>query len=174
MSIGSANGALVESNSSLICHITLGEKRAGARSAGKPHAACDVEGAGNEATVDPIRARRGKPRTQPKEDLRATAPALDPTKLAPAHVRTDVAARIALTISSYRPVTEARRLRTPLLLLVCDQDSVAPIEPALEVARRGGPQLQLERYPIGHFDIYHDEHFDRATDAMAAFLNRVT
>ena len=80
------------------------------------------------------------------------------------------------TVASLRSasVTEARRLRTPLLLLVCDQDSVAPIEPALEVARRGGHHVQLERYPIGHFDIYHDEHFDRATDAMAAFLNRVT
>jgi len=29
-----------------------------------PHAACDVEGAGNGATERPIRARRGKPRIQ--------------------------------------------------------------------------------------------------------------
>ncbi len=42
------------------------------------HAACDV-GAGNGVTVVLKRARRGKPRIQPRKDLRATAPALDPT-----------------------------------------------------------------------------------------------
>ena len=44
--------------------INLEVKGAGARSAGNPHAACDVEGAGNGATERPIRARRGKPRIQ--------------------------------------------------------------------------------------------------------------
>ena len=41
--------------------ITLEVKCAGARSAGNPHAACDVAGVGNGATERPIRARRGKP-----------------------------------------------------------------------------------------------------------------
>ncbi len=44
--------------------ITFDAKCAGARSAGNPHAACDVAGAGNGATDDPSRARRGKPWTQ--------------------------------------------------------------------------------------------------------------
>ncbi len=39
--------ATAESAPSLIGPINLGTKRAGARSAGNPHAACDVEGAGN-------------------------------------------------------------------------------------------------------------------------------
>ena len=39
-----------ESGASLIGLITLGEKCAGARSAGKPHAACDVAGVGNGLT----------------------------------------------------------------------------------------------------------------------------
>src|SRR5215470_20144198 len=47
--------------------ITLGVKCAGARSAGNPHATCDVAGAGNGATATPKRARRGKPRIQAKE-----------------------------------------------------------------------------------------------------------
>src|SRR5215472_4882623 len=38
--------------------ITLGVKCAGARSAGNPHATCDVAGAGNGATATPKRARR--------------------------------------------------------------------------------------------------------------------
>ena len=38
-----------------IGHITLRGKCAGARSAGKPHAACDVAGAGNGLTVRLVR-----------------------------------------------------------------------------------------------------------------------
>ena len=67
------------SRSSPIGLITLDAKCAGARSAGNPHATCDVAGAGDGATVSPNRARRGKPRTQPRIHLRATAPVLDPT-----------------------------------------------------------------------------------------------
>ena len=48
--------------SGLIGRITLEVKCAGARSAGNPHAACDVAGAGDGATVGPTWARRGKPR----------------------------------------------------------------------------------------------------------------
>ena len=44
--------------------ITLGEKCAGKRSAGNPHAAFEAAGTGNGATARPIRARRGKPRIQ--------------------------------------------------------------------------------------------------------------
>ena len=72
--------AVVESGSGMIGHITLDTNCAGARSAGKLHAACDVAGAGNGATDDPTRARREKSRTQPRGVLRATAPVLDPTR----------------------------------------------------------------------------------------------
>src|SRR4051812_5487947 len=56
------------SRSTLIGPITLDVKCAGARSAGNPHATCDVAGAGNGATAIPKRARRGKPRIQAKEE----------------------------------------------------------------------------------------------------------
>ena len=44
------------------------------------HAACEVAGAGNGATEVSKRARRGKPRIRPRDVLRATAPAPDPTR----------------------------------------------------------------------------------------------
>jgi len=47
--------------------LNLDAKCAGARSAGNPHATCDVAGAGNGATAIPNRARRGKPRIHAKE-----------------------------------------------------------------------------------------------------------
>jgi hypothetical protein len=72
--------AAPKSRSITIGPINLAAKCAGARSAGNPHATCDAAGAGNGATVNPNRARRGKPRLQPSIHLRATAPVLDPTR----------------------------------------------------------------------------------------------
>ena len=51
----------------MIGPITFDAKCAGARSAGNPHAACDVAGAGNGVTDLSIRARRGKPWIQTSE-----------------------------------------------------------------------------------------------------------
>jgi len=56
------------SRSSLKSLINLAANCAGARSAGNPHATCDVAGAGNGATATPNRARRGKPRIQAKDE----------------------------------------------------------------------------------------------------------
>ena len=49
--------------------INLDTKWAGTRSAGNPHAACEVAGAGNGVTDIPNRARRGKPWTQIRDIL---------------------------------------------------------------------------------------------------------
>src|SRR5215510_4032035 len=59
--------------------ITLAVKCAGARSAGNPHATCDVAGVRNGITATSKRARRRKRWIQPRSLLRITAPALDPT-----------------------------------------------------------------------------------------------
>ncbi len=71
--------AMADSAPSSIGLITLGTKQTGERSAGNPHAPFEVAGTGNGATDHPTRARRGKPRTQTRAILRATAPVLDPT-----------------------------------------------------------------------------------------------
>ena len=63
-----------------IGHITLRGKCAGARSAGKPHAACDVAGAGNGLTVRLVRHSHRKRGETDRPRLRSTAPALDPTE----------------------------------------------------------------------------------------------
>ena len=65
-----------------IGHITLRWKCAGARSAGKPHAACDVAGAGNGLTVRLVRHSHRKRGETDRPRLRSTAPALDPTAFA--------------------------------------------------------------------------------------------
>lgn len=82
-----------------------------------------------------------------------------------------VAARFGLTLGAYRPVRHAERIAIPVLLCVAEHDSVAPPEPSLAVASRA-PHAELVRYPIGHFDIYRGEPFERALADQLAFLQR--
>ena len=58
------------SRSSLIGPITLDVKCAGARSAGNPHATCDVAGAGNQFTVRLVRHSQRKRGATDRADLR--------------------------------------------------------------------------------------------------------
>src|SRR3954452_7406599 len=69
-----------ESRYSAIGLINLDEKQTGAPSAGNPHAGCEVAGAGNRLTVRILRHFQRKQETKDRVDLRAMAPALDPTE----------------------------------------------------------------------------------------------
>lgn len=90
------------------------------------------------------------------------------TAMAPVYARNEVAARLALATASYRP--NQVDLHCPLLLQVCQQDTVAPVFAALELGRR--LQAQVETYPIGHFDIYFGDHFERAVKSQVDFLGQ--
>ncbi len=83
--------------------------------------------------------------------------------------RNEVAARIVLRLTLYRPVRDASRLTMPVLFCVCDADATTPPGPSLEAARRA-PRGELRRYPYGHFDIYNDPQVK--TDQVE-FLSRV-
>src|SRR3954467_13081861 len=58
------------SRPTLIGPITLDVKCAGARSAGNPHATCDVAGAGNQVTVRLVRHSQRKQGATDRPDLR--------------------------------------------------------------------------------------------------------
>lgn len=86
--------------------------------------------------------------------------------LAPVYARNEVSARTALTTASYRPNTVD--LHCPLLLQVCQNDTVAPVFSALSLGRR--LHAQVETYPIGHFDIYFGEYFEACVKSQIEFL----
>jgi uncharacterized protein len=81
----------------------------------------------------------------------------------------DVAARVALRIVRHRPGRYLADIRCPLLLCVCDRDSVAPPAAALAFAA-GRPNVEVRRYAVGHFDIYFDEAFEQASADQRDFL----
>jgi len=93
-------------------------------------------------------------------------------KLAPPEFRFEVAARIGLTAGLYRPVRYASRVRCPVLVQVCERDSVAPVASAEQVIRLLGSRGEARRYPIGHFEPYFGTHFERSVSDQLAFLQR--
>lgn len=82
-----------------------------------------------------------------------------------------VAARVVPQIITYRPGRSAARVRAPILLCVCERDSVAPARATLRDAARAA-HAEVIRYPCGHFEIYEGEHFERAVADQIAFLKR--
>ncbi|RMD82672.1 MAG: alpha/beta hydrolase [Candidatus Dadabacteria bacterium] len=103
-----------------------------------------------------------------------TTPDAEPGYLAiaPPGFRNEVCARICLTVAAYRPGLKADRLPCPILICACASDSVAPVEAAKAAAARAGDRAELRVYPIGHFDIYRGEHFERAVSDQIDFLHR--
>jgi len=82
-----------------------------------------------------------------------------------------VSARIGTRIGPYRPGRALRRPHPPTLLCVCEQDTVAPAAAAIKHAERGR-DVELRRYPIGHFEIYWGDAFERAVADQLDFLGR--
>jgi uncharacterized protein len=64
-----------------------------------------------------------------------------------------VAARSLLSFSWRRPVRRAASVRVPLLLVVPEADTIAPVPAALEVASKA-PRAELFRSAGGHYDVY--------------------
>jgi uncharacterized protein len=90
----------------------------------------------------------------------------DPVGFEPA-----VPARIVLQMRADRPARRANLVACPLLVCACDHDVIAPPQSAIKVAKRA-PHGELRRYPIGHFNLFHNPWFDRVVDDQIAFLHR--
>lgn len=86
--------------------------------------------------------------------------------------RNEVAARIALTLASYRPGLQADRLPCPMLVQIADRDAVAPPKGAEQAAWRATGRAEVRTYPIGHFEIYTGAPFERAVADQLRFLVR--
>ncbi len=94
--------------------------------------------------------------------------ALVPDKL---NSRNEVAARVALDIPWYYPGKKASGIGCPVLICVCDKDSVAPSKATLRHARKA-LQGEIKVYSDGHFDIYINDGFERVVADQIEFLKR--
>jgi uncharacterized protein len=85
--------------------------------------------------------------------------------------RNEIAARVMLHMAQYRPVKKAPDVACPLLVCVCDKDETTPPGPAVRAAELA-PRGEAIHYPVGHFEIYRGEPFERAVADQASFLTR--
>ena len=86
--------------------------------------------------------------------------------------RNEVAARFGLTISLYRPGLKADRLPCPILVQIADRDAIAPPKAAQDAAWRATGRAEVRTYPIGHFEVYVGEPFERSIADQLLFLRR--
>jgi dienelactone hydrolase len=82
-----------------------------------------------------------------------------------------VAARITLRLATYRPGRRAPFIPCPVLACVCDKDSLAPADRTVALLSKA-PLAEIKRYPIGHFEIYIGEWWERAVADQTEFLSR--
>jgi hypothetical protein len=85
--------------------------------------------------------------------------------------RNAISARAALAIGFYRPGRRAAEIQCPLLVCICDHDALVDNKAAEQVAF-DAPHGEVAHYPIGHFEIYTGEWFERAVSRQAEFLAR--
>lgn len=82
-----------------------------------------------------------------------------------------LAARAAFEVLRYAPGRRARGITVPVLAAVCEKDTVAPARTALRQLKRAAA-VEVMRYPVGHFDVYTGEPFERVMTDYLAFLRR--
>jgi dienelactone hydrolase len=83
-----------------------------------------------------------------------------------------IAARSLLGIGVHRPVRRAADIACPILLVVAESDTLAPVGPALRVADRA-PRGELYRSRGGHYGPYEGaEDFDNVLGVEVEFLRR--
>jgi fermentation-respiration switch protein FrsA (DUF1100 family) len=83
--------------------------------------------------------------------------------------RNAVAARMLFPLMRYRPRTAASRLAIPLLVCIAENETAASPALTADLASRA-PKAEVRRYPIGHFDAYIGEWFERIVSDQIAFL----
>ena len=85
--------------------------------------------------------------------------------------RNEAAARVALRVGAYRPISKAARVRCPILFALAEDDVVTPPDLAAKAAQRA-PRAEIRHYPGGHFDPYVGELFARVVSDETEFLLR--
>ena len=91
-------------------------------------------------------------------------------KLAPDNFIDEVCARILLRGDKYRPVKQVKNVRCPVLLQICEHDSIIPKSAAEETEKQLGKYAEARYDPIGHFDIYIGNNFEKVLSDQLDFL----
>lgn len=78
-------------------------------------------------------------------------------------------ARIGLALPLYRPSRYAIRIKCPVLIVAAEKDSLIPLSSVARTAKRIR-DCKFIRLPVGHFDVYVGEEFERVVELEGGFL----
>lgn len=84
----------------------------------------------------------------------------------------EACARIIIRGDKYRPMKYAHRVRCPVLLQICDHDTVISLKSLEETAKILGELAEVKHYPLGHFDIYTGSGFEQSVRDQVAFFQK--
>jgi fermentation-respiration switch protein FrsA (DUF1100 family) len=82
----------------------------------------------------------------------------------------EACARILIRGDKYRPIKEAHRVRCPVLLQICERDTLIPVHSIEETAKILGDRAEVKHYPLGHFDIYTGDGFLQGVQDQISFF----
>jgi cephalosporin-C deacetylase-like acetyl esterase len=85
----------------------------------------------------------------------------------------EVCARLLFMGHGRDPKEAAQDVQCPVLLLVCEHDNLVAPDSHVKAAEALGDKATVKSYPIGHFDIYEGEHFEKAVKEMLALLESI-
>ncbi|WP_433192593.1 alpha/beta hydrolase [Nocardia sp. CA-107356] len=124
---------------------------------------------GRDPLLVPLAGERGSVALLTIPDAGNSAPALNPGNKYP-DWQQEASASAWLRLGSYRPGRHASAIRCPLLVIVHDEDDVAPAEPAARAAQQA-PRGEVVRLPGGHYGSYLDA-YEQAVETLLSFLDR--
>ncbi len=84
--------------------------------------------------------------------------------------KNEVCARLLLRQHGPDAVEAAKKVQCPVLFLACENDNLAAPDSHKRAAEALGAKAKVITYPIGHFDIYEGDYFEKAVGEMTAFL----
>ncbi len=93
-------------------------------------------------------------------------------KLVSPEFENQVCARAILTSHGHNPIDYAKDVQCPVLLQVCEKDNLVSEASYKRTADILGEYAEVKTYPIGHFDIYEGENFEKAVHDQIAFFKR--
>jgi len=82
----------------------------------------------------------------------------------------EVCARLMLMAHGPDLLEVSKEVRCPVLLLVCEHDNLVAPDSHVKIAQTLGSKVIVKSYPIGHFDIYDGQYFEKAVNEKIAFL----
>ncbi|GAA5009199.1 alpha/beta hydrolase [Acinetobacter puyangensis] len=94
--------------------------------------------------------------------------------IVPQHVERieEIPARIMFSLSRYRPILAVRKITVPVCLLAATQDQIVPIEITRLCVTNLAPFVQYHEFPVGHFDVYHGQWFEKNISMQIDFLHQ--